>query len=64
MRVEHLRPTTPWKADPPPMPSGGISIRKLAWRLESRALPPDWGPRRLPVPAAFFVPDPGRFTEN
>jgi hypothetical protein len=32
---------------------GTISPAKSARRWESRALPPDWGPRRLPVPAAF-----------
>jgi hypothetical protein len=31
---------------------------KSAWRLESRALAPDWGPRRLPVHAAFTGTDP------
>jgi hypothetical protein len=30
-----------------------------AARLESRALPPEWGPRKLPVPAAFPDTYPG-----
>jgi quinol monooxygenase YgiN len=25
------------------------------WRLESRALPPDWSPRRLPAPASRYL---------
>jgi hypothetical protein len=30
-----------------------------AWRLESRALSSDSGPKRLPEPAAFVITDPG-----
>jgi hypothetical protein len=40
------------------MDGGRIAIEVSAWRLESRALPPDWGPRRLPVPAAFSGSNP------
>ena len=35
-----------------------------AGRLESRALPPDWGPRRLPVLGAFFTTFRLLFVEN
>jgi hypothetical protein len=35
-----------------------------AWRLESRALPPDWGPRRLRVLGAFLTTFRLLFAEN
>ena len=39
---------------------------KSAWRLESRALPPGWGPRRLREPGAFIriYPDLTRFPDS
>jgi hypothetical protein len=33
-----------------------------AWRLESHALSPVWGPRRLPVPGAHMGTDPRKAT--
>jgi hypothetical protein len=41
-----------------------ISTGMSAWRLGSRALPPERGPRRLPVPAALFFTYPAFETET
>jgi hypothetical protein len=38
--------------------TASISNGKSAWRLESCALPPGWGPRMLPEPGPFFRTNP------